>query len=808
MKRLYFIILLTVLFQMPSEASTERLRIMTFNMSRTNIPSEGVNLWEYRVAAMQEYWIGLNLDLLCMQEPQKNDLIDFLSGMPGYAIVGRGRNSGVESGEYEPIIYNTKAIRVEDFGYFWLSETPDTPSKSWGTICIRMATWAILRDIRTGERFILINTHLDHGQDQCKEKQMDVVKTRMAKLKAKYPELPVILTGDMNSLPNSACYNLATYNSEPHMKDSWVIAETNVGTGKTNGSKRIDYIFVTDEISCEKCETDLSLQPSGLKYSDHDPCWADLAWETDAETDAKDAVADAQEMLYSLYINTPGTSPLITDADRQCSSDGVETKEGQYFHYITDGNTSTYLHSLYSTMPPNGAHWLQVDLKDNVVSDFHFAFTRRASATGLKDRWTDILITASNDKDKWTDIGTIHGFGGTEVKAYNSETVHMREPYRYVRFTVLHTEGMRLINGGPMFSMSEFQMYEDKCEMTKQYVDDAYATKALDTMREKMDEIKREMAQGIYDKDKASQLRAMVEDFRISIDKTRLRGRQESLAHESIMAVSETHTGTETPTESILNTGSESFPLSCNALSSQYNDMTTLLDGDRKTGIQSDETGTAETREHWIEAELQEPADRFSFATMRIYNNKLANCFPMEFDILASNDGETWDIIMPYVSTAKGTNYNMWNSPTIMLPKAYSRLRFTVTRNYSNKTNAVGAMYFNIAEFNVLKVDETGSEYMSDEDIRRASDKLYDLYSKAFETLKTRLLTYDEEKELEQAFRDLTDARDRLITSVETPSASEVSQTNGAWFTISGTMTDNPRSPGIYIKDGKKHLIR
>lgn len=808
MKRLSITLLLTIYASLAVLAAEEHLRIMTFNVPKTNIPSEGVNLWEYRVAAMQEYWQRLSLDILCMQEPQKQDLIDFLSGMPDYSIVGRGRNSGVESGEYEPIIYNTKTIRIEKYGFFWLSTTPDVPSKSWNTICIRMATWAVIRDIRTGGRFILINTHLDHGEDQCKENQMKVVKTRLAAIQNNYPRLPAIVTGDMNSLPNSTCYNIATRTTEPHMQDSWDVAATRIGTGKTTSNKRIDYIYITDDITCEKCEIDESLQPSGLKYSDHNPCWADLTWELDDETDVRSAVAEADRFLDSLVVNTSGTTPLITDADKQCSADAVETKEGQYFRYITDGSTDTYLHSLYSSMPPNGSHWMQVDLMSNPVSDFHFVYTRRAGGYGPRDRWTDILVTASNDKSTWTDVAHIHDFGGEELVGYPSETIHMHKQYRFIRFIILHTGGMKLINAGPMFTVSEFQMYEDKCEFSKKYDDDAYATKALNDLKAKKQELEEEISKGNYDTEMADELRQLIAKARIGIDKDLLRQKQEALSSQSLLAVSKTHTGTLTPTESILNTEGDHCPLSCNALSELYgNDMTTLLDGNRKTGIQSDETGSIEATEHWIQAELTEPTDRFSFSTMRLYNSKLTNCLPIEFYIYASDDTEHWDRIIPYTSTAKATSYNLWTSPTIMLPKQYSNLRFVVTRNYSSAVNPAGAMIFNLAEFNVLRADETGSEYQNDDDIKSAADNLQLLQGQAAEVLQSRLLTYEEEAALRQALDDLNEAREKYITAIPEV-AHTTTSTTPSFFTLSGINVKSPTQSGIYIHNGRKVVVK
>lgn len=45
-------------------------------------------------------------------------------------------------------------------GHFWLSETPDRPSMGWdGRCCKRIASWAQLKDQRTGKAFFVFNAH-------------------------------------------------------------------------------------------------------------------------------------------------------------------------------------------------------------------------------------------------------------------------------------------------------------------------------------------------------------------------------------------------------------------------------------------------------------------------------------------------------------------------------------------------------------------------------------------------------------------------------------------------------------------------
>src|SRR3546814_18126337 len=47
-------------------------------------------------------------------------------------------------------------------GTFWLSPTPDTPSKGWDAALPRIATWARLKDRSAAQNFLVVNTHFDH----------------------------------------------------------------------------------------------------------------------------------------------------------------------------------------------------------------------------------------------------------------------------------------------------------------------------------------------------------------------------------------------------------------------------------------------------------------------------------------------------------------------------------------------------------------------------------------------------------------------------------------------------------------------
>ena len=71
-------------------------------------------------------------------------------GMPEYAWAGVGRDDGAEGGEFSPVFYLKDKYNLIDSGTFWLSETPDTPSKGWDAMYKRICTWVILEEKESG----------------------------------------------------------------------------------------------------------------------------------------------------------------------------------------------------------------------------------------------------------------------------------------------------------------------------------------------------------------------------------------------------------------------------------------------------------------------------------------------------------------------------------------------------------------------------------------------------------------------------------------------------------------------------------
>lgn len=450
-----------------SAAGRERLCMMTFNVPKGNIKAEGLNTWEGRCKAIQQFLDTVKPDVLGMQEIVRTEAVDLLKGMPNYSMIGVARDNGIESGEYTPILYHTKHILCEANGTFWLSKTPDKVSKNWASACYRICTWGLFLDKRTGARFIYFNTHLDHISDSARYNQMAVLKTQMLAIRQKYGNLPCMLTGDFNVKASNRTYNEGcTYKVK--MKDAWLTAGKTFGPAVTfrGGRNKIDHMLITTEVTSDSSFVHDSYYPNGQILSDHNAHYSILSWNETLASRARMLRQEAQAAYDSLVVHADRSVALITNCDDgsaacQASCDKLNTTEGQYYKYLIDGNTSTYLHTQdKSPLPPNQPHYLQFDLRRTDVSAFTFKYHRRVSDSyGVADRWQDVIISASNDANSWKYITELYDFGGDADQDYYSPLIDLHKAYRYVRFSVMHTPAMKLRNANPQFTVSEFQMY-------------------------------------------------------------------------------------------------------------------------------------------------------------------------------------------------------------------------------------------------------------------------------------------------------------------------------------------------------------
>lgn len=280
MKRLFLLLLPAVTVscgQMNRQEMPQAVNVMSFNIRYDN-PEDSLDNWQYRKDRAARAVRFYEVDILGTQEVLHNQLEDLSKRLPEYEVVGVGREDGKEKGEYSALWYKKERFTLVDSGYFWLSETPEVAgSKGWDGACERIATWAKLHDKLSGKTFFALNTHLDHVGTVARREGITLVLDRVEQLS---DGLPVVVTGDFNSEPESDVIRHLTDSANPkHLTDSRTLSPVVYGPawsfhdfGKIPYDRRplIDYVFVRNGLEVTRYGV-LAETENGAFLSDHAP---------------------------------------------------------------------------------------------------------------------------------------------------------------------------------------------------------------------------------------------------------------------------------------------------------------------------------------------------------------------------------------------------------------------------------------------------------------------------------------------------------------------------------------------------------
>lgn len=270
------VVLLPQLSFAKKPAGPATLDVISFNI-RMGEGKDGTNSWSYRCPATIYMLRDQKPDIFGLQEAYDYQVNFISENMPEYRNVGVGREDGRHKGEHMSIFYNRKEISLLKWGTFWLSDTPDRPSKGWDAACVRTATWALMKSKKTGKKFYYVNTHLDHVGKEAQKNGLALIVDKIADIN---PEgLPMVLTGDFNVTSDDPVLS----DLKKQMKDARTSAENTDSLNSFNGwgrsSSIIDYIFYSGFSYCIKFETIQKKYGDAPFISDHYPVKATLVFQ-------------------------------------------------------------------------------------------------------------------------------------------------------------------------------------------------------------------------------------------------------------------------------------------------------------------------------------------------------------------------------------------------------------------------------------------------------------------------------------------------------------------------------------------------
>lgn len=275
------LILLSVACMLPAlngcKKGEQTLKVISYNIRVGSAP-DGDNHWDKRKPASPAMIADQKPDIFGLQEALQMQLDYLTETCPDYKYVGVHRDDGDTKGEVMAIFWNTKTQEMIKWGNFWLSETPEVPSRGWDAMCFRTATWALLKDKRYNKEYYYVNTHLDHVGEEARAKGLSLIVDRIDDIN---PEgYPMILTGDFNVELGDPCLQSLVGRMES-VRDIAPVTDSLVtynGWGTTDRDTAIDYIYESGFSATPSFEC-IRKTYEGIPYiSDHYPVAAVLVF--------------------------------------------------------------------------------------------------------------------------------------------------------------------------------------------------------------------------------------------------------------------------------------------------------------------------------------------------------------------------------------------------------------------------------------------------------------------------------------------------------------------------------------------------
>ena len=253
---------------------------MTLNVLREDLGGS-TNLWGKRKAAVLNMLDTNDPAVIGLQECSWTIREDILAADADRRALGvsvSGQESGYTKESSNTIIYDDTVLESLNSGTFWLSNTPDEVSNTWGNADKpRTCTWAKFRTRNSAARsFYVFNVHVE--SDANATDRYYAVQMILKKITAINTEgFPVIITGDHNDKES----DLTAYDGSGFTSARSSAASTDNGATLNGFGEEISGDTVIDHIYTRNCTANTFFvdrsRYGGRDYvSDHYPVICDL----------------------------------------------------------------------------------------------------------------------------------------------------------------------------------------------------------------------------------------------------------------------------------------------------------------------------------------------------------------------------------------------------------------------------------------------------------------------------------------------------------------------------------------------------
>ncbi len=247
---------------------------MTLNL-RFGLAADGPNAWEHRKNLLPHLFESYPVDFIACQEVNDFQLVDLAAILGGYNLIGFRQPA--PSFWQNNIIFSKKDWRIQGWEHFYLSHTPNIPSRRRDSRWPRQCTMGAFE--RASHRLTCINTHFDF-KDTTQVFSAKLIKER---LQQRPDSLPAVLMGDFNAPIGSRHYRI--FRGQTKKKNGLDFdfkspfglkpCGTYHGFSGVPGDDCIDWILHTDGIESGKAVV-VRDHVGGSYFSDHFPVVAEF----------------------------------------------------------------------------------------------------------------------------------------------------------------------------------------------------------------------------------------------------------------------------------------------------------------------------------------------------------------------------------------------------------------------------------------------------------------------------------------------------------------------------------------------------
>lgn len=245
---------------------------------RFDNPADGDNAWPHRRNFLAETLLSHSPDIIATQEGRYHQLKELEGLLPGFELLDAHR-CWIGERMYPTLFIRQDRFEILSSEDLWLSESPNVAgSKSFDSAFPRLMTTAYLQLKNTEQKFLLVNTHLDHVKTQTRTSQVQVLTQELKRIWNK--EAALIILGDFNDSPESAVRALLLKEIDG-LQDSWQKFHSeeesshHAFNGELASGSRIDWIMVDKRMQVISSTMD-KVSRAGKFPTDHFPVIAKI----------------------------------------------------------------------------------------------------------------------------------------------------------------------------------------------------------------------------------------------------------------------------------------------------------------------------------------------------------------------------------------------------------------------------------------------------------------------------------------------------------------------------------------------------